>query len=85
MVSGLKDESVRWVEIRDQLSKDYENIIGNIILGAGFMTYAGPLNEQFRKGFKEGNQEMLKLQEVPVSPNFKIETILTNEIEIRDW
>ena len=49
LISGLGGERDRWTQIVDDLSKTYDNIIGDVLLSAGIVTYLGPLTLQFRQ------------------------------------
>jgi dynein heavy chain len=41
LTNGLENESKRWAESIVQLSKDKENMVGNIVLAAGYISYVG--------------------------------------------
>ena len=48
LVVGLADESKRWGETVKILDKDLINLIGNIILAAGYISYVGTFTAKYR-------------------------------------
>ena len=48
MVVGLADESKRWAASVKVLEVDLVNLIGNIILAAGYISYVGTFTAKYR-------------------------------------
>lgn len=48
LLGGLADESSRWEESIIQLKKDKENMTGNIVLAAGYVSYLGCYTAKYR-------------------------------------
>lgn len=48
LVVGLADESKRWTLTVRALEVDLVNLIGNIVLAAGFISYVGTFTAKYR-------------------------------------
>ena len=49
LVNGLASESKRWAESGKMLEGDFNNLVGNIMIAAGFVAYFGPFTMQYRE------------------------------------
>jgi dynein heavy chain len=48
LVSGLADEKTRWDTQVKELDFNFNNLIGDCLLSAAFMSYCGPFPSDFR-------------------------------------
>ena len=48
LVVGLADEAKRWSETVKVLQVDEINLVGNMILAAGYVSYVGPFTSKYR-------------------------------------
>lgn len=48
LVNGLKDENARWGENVADLNKKLQNLTGDVLLSAAFVSYVGAFNSFFR-------------------------------------
>ena len=48
IISGLEGEKTRWTATVERLDKEYGLLIGNCLVGAGMVAYAGAFTSQFR-------------------------------------
>lgn len=86
LISGLSSENKRWGEDSQQLRIDKEKLLGDCLLSAGFLCYTGAFNFQFRHDMVYGDWEQdIKEREIPMSDNYKIEKLLTNDVECSRW
>ena len=53
LVTGLGSESKRWAESAKILEGDLKNLVGNIMLAAGFVAYLGPFTLAYRNGLMD--------------------------------
>merc|ERR1712054_454718 len=49
LIGGLGGEKVRWGQSAERLSKDLGDLVGNVIISAGFISYLGPFTAEFRR------------------------------------
>lgn len=48
LISGLAGEKVRWTEDSAKLKEDKVQLVGDVLLSSGFLSYTGPFNFAFR-------------------------------------
>ena len=86
LISGLSSENKRWAEDSQQLRIDKEKLLGDCLLSAGFLCYTGAFNYQFRKDMVYSDWEQdIKERSIPMSDVYKIEKLLTNDVECSRW
>ena len=49
LVVGLADEAERWRKTVKVLDVDLINMVGNVMLGAGYLSYVGPFTSKYRE------------------------------------
>lgn len=81
--SGLSSENERWQIELQSLNDELEKIVGNCLLSSGFLAYNGPFTFEFRIEmlYNDWQQSVLE-KEIPLSQPFKIESQLSNDVEI---
>ena len=62
LVGGLKDEAVRWALAIKGLEKDLENLVGNTILAAGYISYVGTFTQSYRNSTLKSWMRFMKEQ-----------------------
>ncbi|CAD7947894.1 unnamed protein product [Amoebophrya sp. A25] len=86
LISGLGGERVRWTADLEVQGEIRTRLVGDCLTGAAFVSYAGPFNHEFRTqmvykdwfGFIDSNK-------IPISPQYRLETLLTTEVEVAAW
>ena len=48
MITGLEGEKIRWTETVKNLEKKLELLVGDCLIAAGGVSYAGPFTSEFR-------------------------------------
>ncbi|KAF2892470.1 hypothetical protein ILUMI_13689 [Ignelater luminosus] len=86
LISGLSSEQARWTEDLAKLHLEQERLIGNCLLCASFLSYTGPFSYEFRRDmiYEDWQNDILN-REIPLTTPFRIETNLTNDVEISKW
>jgi dynein heavy chain len=86
LIQGLGAERLRWQETIVVLKESLLNSLGNSVISAGFLAYAGPLSEVYRKELLDDLfvQNIVK-SKVRVSPGLDIPLFLVPAASIRDW
>ncbi|XP_011694340.1 PREDICTED: dynein heavy chain 10, axonemal [Wasmannia auropunctata] len=85
LISGLSSENERWRKDLEILQDDMEKITGNCLLGASFLAYSGPFSYEFRNEMYSDWQRSILDKELPLSTPFKLESQLSNDVEISKW
>jgi len=85
LVGGLADEAMRWAETVKVLEVDLINLVGNIILAAGYISYVGPFTAVYREKLLKTWMSFAKDKNIPYSFDFTLERILGDPVLIREW
>ncbi|KAM3960300.1 LOW QUALITY PROTEIN: dynein heavy chain at 89D [Aphomia sociella] len=86
LMSGLSSEQKRWTLDLAALYVEQSRLIGNCLLSASFLSYAGPFSFSFRQTmiYEDWMGDVLE-RGIPLTTPFTIEKNLTNEVEISGW
>eukprot|EP01029_Cantina_marsupialis_P005820 TRINITY_DN1630_c1_g4_i2.p1 TRINITY_DN1630_c1_g4~~TRINITY_DN1630_c1_g4_i2.p1 ORF type:complete len:1526 (+),score=559.26 TRINITY_DN1630_c1_g4_i2:3370-7947(+) len=85
LVSGLSGEQTRWEESIKGLQKSLGSLVGDALVAAGFLSYAGPFDTSYREGMVKVWMSQVKEQVIPFSPNFNFADFLADPTDVRDW
>lgn len=85
LVKALASENVRWKQSIKSLKEDRNVIIGDVLLGAAFVSYAGGFDITFRKSLREKLISFIKDKKIPSSPDLSITKVLTDDAKIAKW
>ena len=85
LLNGLANESQRWKESIGQLEIDLKNMIGNIIIAAGCVSYIGPFTAKYREKLINIWKKFCQDKKIPIDPAFSIQRVLGDPVEIREW
>ena len=85
LIGGLGGEEKRWRETVTHLSDAYINILGDIIVSAGAISYLGPFTAEFRTNLVQSWQKQLKQYGIPHSSGCSVETTLADPVKLRAW
>uniref|UniRef100_UPI0037E7F8F2 dynein axonemal heavy chain 10 n=1 Tax=Semicossyphus pulcher TaxID=241346 RepID=UPI0037E7F8F2 len=86
LISGLSSENERWTQDLEELKQRRVRLLGDCLISAAFLSYEGAFSWDFRNEMVY--QVWVKdVQErgIPSSQPFKIENLLTDEVEISRW
>ena len=83
LISGLGSEKVRWLDDLEELKKKRIRLLGDCLLSAAFLSYLGAFSWEFRHEMMKEDWELdVKAKEIPLSQPYKLEAMLTNDVEI---
>ena len=86
LIKGLSSEMVRWKTESQTMEEDIKRLVGDCLLGASFLSYAGPFNQELRK--KMINEDWTKdimEKEIPFTENIHLPNLLSSDVEIARW
>ncbi|XP_037633762.1 dynein heavy chain 10, axonemal [Sebastes umbrosus] len=86
LISGLSSENERWTQDLEELKQRHVRLLGDCLISAAFLSYVGAFSWDFRNEMVY--QVWVKdVQErgIPLSQPFKVEGLLTDEVEISRW
>jgi dynein heavy chain len=86
LIDGLGSERTRWTSDLERQGIVKEKLVGDCLLCAAFVSYAGPFNHQFRTEmvYQEWQQGVAD-RKVTKTEEFKLEILLTNDVEVGTW
>ncbi|TUV82046.1 Dynein heavy chain 10, axonemal [Bagarius yarrelli] len=86
LISGLGSENKRWTEDLEELKKRRVRLLGDCLICAAFLSYEGAFSWDFRDEMVyEVWQKDVMDRAIPLSQPFRIENLLTDEVEISRW
>jgi len=85
LVSGLSGERVRWEASIGTFDKLMYNLVGDALVAAAFLSYAGPFDTVYRDSLVKGWLLTTKENEVPYSPSFDFANFLAKPTDVRNW
>ncbi|VDN11349.1 unnamed protein product [Dibothriocephalus latus] len=78
-------ERVRWTEASKMYQEQINRLVGDILLATGFLSYAGPFNQEFRNHLNQcWRKEMIKTS-IPFSDDLVIVNMFVDTATIGTW
>ncbi|KAM6297937.1 dynein axonemal heavy chain 10 [Aegotheles albertisi] len=86
LIFGLRSENERWTKELEDYEIRKVKLLGDCLLCAAFLSYEGAFNWEFRNEmiYQVWQGDVLS-REIPVSQPFKLESLLTNDVEVSRW
>ena len=76
----------RWNHELEELKKRRVRLLGDCLLSSAFLSYAGAFSWEFRyRMIMDDWKTNVVERKIPMSQPFKLESILTNDVEISKW
>ncbi|XP_075390744.1 dynein axonemal heavy chain 10 [Tenrec ecaudatus] len=86
LISGLGSENVRWLNDLDELMHRRVKLLGDCLLCAAFLSYEGAFTWEFRDEMvNQVWQNDIQERGIPLSQPFRLESLLTDDVEISRW
>jgi len=67
LIDGLSGERVRWTEASKGFQAETSRLVGDVLLATGFLSYAGPFNQEFRTQMMMNWKTQLRRKNIPFS------------------
>ena len=78
MIESLSGERTRWTNQLSSFKSQIQNLIGDILIISGFLTYCGPFNQDFRMSLQNIWFTLIQNRNIPISPHVSITNTLTD-------
>jgi dynein heavy chain len=86
LTKGLASEKIRWGELAESLeTKDFVDVVGNIMVSAGCIAYVGPFTGAFRKKLVGEWIAGCQKLNIPVSADFTLQNMLADPVPVMSW
>lgn len=83
LISGLAGERIRWQEQLGLFWSEIQRNVGDVLLLTGFLSYAGPFNQEYRTLLQRNWLDELMQRRIPASGNIKVTDCLTDQATVR--
>lgn len=86
LIAGFDGERKRWTESMANLRDDRQRLVGDCLASSAFLSYLGAFTYTFREEIFR-NEWLVDIAEkqIPLSENFRIQQLLTDEVEMSLW
>ena len=86
LIDNLFDEKERWLELSQQLEEIISDLLGSIIISAGYIAYLGPFNPSYRnKILKDWVAKTKEIGLMNEDREYQFHKFMGDALEIRDW
>lgn len=85
LIDALGGNKIQWIETVARLKEGRVNLLGDVLLAAGSMSYLGPFQVQYRRAAQERWKEGLTNMGIPNSSDFTVEKMIGEPVVIRQW
>ncbi|KAJ3602266.1 hypothetical protein NHX12_030025 [Muraenolepis orangiensis] len=86
LISGLSSENQRWSLDLVELKERRVRLLGDCLIGAAFLSYEGAFSWDFRNEMVcQVWEKDVRERGIPLSQPFRVELLLTDEVEISRW
>lgn len=83
LITGLSDEKIRWTGQIAEFNSEIIRLTGNVLILAGFLSYAGPFNQDFRINLLSALSEKLIIRKIPSSSQLNIVDTLIDTATVK--
>ncbi len=85
LVTGLEGEYVRWQASISVYNEALVKVIGDALVSAAFISYAGPFETSYRLVLTAAWAKSVDSNKLPITDNFNLTNFLANPTDVRDW
>jgi len=86
LIDGLGSEKIRWSSELKLLASKKDKLVGDALLTSSFLSYSGAFTYDYRKRMTyEDWLGDVSARGIPLSTPFRLEDILTTEVEMTQW
>ncbi|XP_067233367.1 dynein axonemal heavy chain 5-like [Chanodichthys erythropterus] len=85
LIDGLGGEKIRWTESSAQFEKQIKDMVGDVLLATGFLSYSGPFNQEYRSLLMQQWKKEMNIRHIPYSENLNLINMLVDNATIGEW
>ncbi|XP_046144739.1 dynein axonemal heavy chain 12-like isoform X1 [Osmia bicornis bicornis] len=85
LMTSLGGEKNRWMQMADNLKESYNNLVGDMIITCGIISYMASCNIMFRDQILEYWKQYLEDLKISYTKNYNLVNVLGEENEINHW
>ncbi|XP_029955923.1 dynein heavy chain 5, axonemal [Salarias fasciatus] len=85
LIDGLGGEKVRWTESSAGFQTQIKHLVGDVLLSTGFLSYAGPFNQEYRSLLLRLWKKEMEEKLIPFSPDLNVIGLLVDNATVSEW
>ncbi|XP_036448538.1 LOW QUALITY PROTEIN: dynein heavy chain 5, axonemal [Colossoma macropomum] len=85
LIDGLGGEKIRWTESSSEFQRQIKHLPGDVLLATGFLSYAGPFNQEYRNHLLQQWKKEMSANRIPYSHNFNLISMLVDNATLGEW
>ncbi|XP_054010575.1 dynein axonemal heavy chain 7-like [Hylaeus anthracinus] len=85
LITSLGSEKDRWMECAESLQENYNNLVGDMIISCGIITYMASCRTVFRDQILETWKQFIRDIKIPFTVDYNLVSVLGEENEINHW
>uniref|UniRef100_A0A674HKF3 Dynein axonemal heavy chain 5 n=1 Tax=Taeniopygia guttata TaxID=59729 RepID=A0A674HKF3_TAEGU len=85
LIEGLGGEKLRWTESSKNFQNQINNLVGNVLLATGFLSYSGPFNQEYRNLLLQLWKKEMDNNKIPYSKNLNLTGMLVDNATVGEW
>jgi len=85
LISGLQGEKIRWTNTVKQYEAEYGLLVGNCLIAAGMVAYAGPFTSKYRSELEELWRIRIDERKIPCEKGITMMGLLEDKVKTKLW
>ncbi|XP_064515055.1 dynein axonemal heavy chain 5-like isoform X4 [Pseudopipra pipra] len=85
LIEGLGGEKLRWTASSKNFQNQIINLVGNVLLATGFLSYSGPFNQEYRNLLLHLWKTEMDNEKIPYSNNLNLTGMLVDNATVGEW
>ncbi|XP_043921456.1 dynein axonemal heavy chain 5-like [Protopterus annectens] len=85
LIEGLGGEKIRWTDSSKKFQDQITRLVGDVLLATGFLSYAGPFNQEYRNLLLNMWKKEMNSNKIPYSDDLNLITMLVDNATIGEW
>ncbi|KAM8731517.1 dynein axonemal heavy chain 5 [Acanthopagrus schlegelii] len=85
LIDGLGGEKVRWTDSSAGFQTQIKHLVGDVLLSAGFLSYAGPFNQEYRSLLLQQWKREMEEKVIPFSSDLNVIGLLVDNATVSEW
>ncbi|NWU79180.1 DYH5 protein, partial [Onychorhynchus coronatus] len=85
LIEGLGGEKLRWTASSKNFQNQIIDLVGNVLLATGFLSYSGPFNQEYRNLLLQLWKKEMDNKKIPYSNNLNLTSMLVDNATVGEW
>ncbi|XP_051465193.1 dynein axonemal heavy chain 5-like [Apus apus] len=85
LIEGLGGEKLRWTASSKNFQNQIINLVGNVLLATGFLSYSGPFNQEYRNLLLQLWKKEMDNNKIPYSHDLNLTGMLVDNATVSEW